>query len=240
MPGLFDVIKTDWNSNRWFDFKNNDCYSSEKTLYNHLESEAFNTAGIKHMYYIMDYNTQRDKLFGEDMDRHCKRKFAVMVYYNSLPQLIPQFGLMGISNPEINTMYISITHFDQASTLSYVDDAIYEPKRYESYKPKVGDYIKSIYNNQYYEVINVKLSEAGTQFHQTKTTYTINVRIWKNENFGVAPEADVPPESLLDIAAVMNQPDILEINSSINTENQFVEYIPEPGEKDVTDPFGGF
>src|SRR5574343_549107 len=114
MAGLYDVIKVDWQ-NRWFDFKNNDCYKNEKTLYSHLETEAFDNAGVKHMYYIMDFNIQRYRMFGEDMDRYCQRKFAVMVYYTALPTLAPQFGLFGITNTEITTMYITISHFNQAS-----------------------------------------------------------------------------------------------------------------------------
>src|SRR5574343_83715 len=190
------------------------------------------------MYYIMDFNIQRDRMFGEDMDRYCQRKFAVMVYYTALPTLAPQFGLFGITNTEITTMYITISHFNQASTLSYVDDALYEPTRYPSYKPKVGDYIKSIYNNQYYEIINVKETEEGTQFHQTKTTYSLNVRVWKNQNFDVQPTSGVPTSSLFDISAVMHQPDFLAINDQIDIEESVVEYQPLPGEKDPTDPFG--
>lgn len=240
MAGLYDVIKVNWSDNRYFDFKNNDCYKNEKTLYSHLETEAFDNAGVKHMYYIMDYNIRRDRMFGEDMDRYCQRKFAVMVYYTALPTLAPQFGLFGITNTEITTMYITISHFNQASTLSYIDNALYEPTRYPSYKPKVGDYIKSIYNNQYYEIINVKETEEGTQFHQTKTTYSLNVRVWKNQNFDVQPTSGVPTSSLFDISAVMHQPDFLAINDQIDIEEQVVEYQPLPGEKDPTDPFGGF
>lgn len=240
MAGLYDVVKVNWGDNRWFDFKNNACYNQEKILYSHLETEAFDNAGVKHMYYIVDYNVKRDTMFGEDMDRYCTRKFAVMVYYQSLPQLGSQFGLPGISNSEINTMYISISHFDQASTLSYVNNALYRPERFPSYKPKVGDYVKSIYNNTFFEVINVKETEEGTQFHQQKTTYTLNVRIWENENFDIMPTSGVPTSSLFDISAVMHQPDFLAVNDQIDIEDLDIKYQPQPGEKDPTDPFGGF
>ena len=238
MQNIFDIVKVDWNNN-FFDFKNNSCYDNEKLLFNKLESEAFNNFGVKFFYYILDYNIKRDRLFGEDMDRYCQRKFMVMAYIEQLPTTVATYGLPGITIQEIDTLHISISHFNQASTLSYEDDALIKPDRFPSIIPKVGDYMKSSYNNKFYEIINVKDSEAGSQFHQNKTTYTLNVKILANENFDVLATSGVPTSSLFDISAVMNQPDFLSINTGIEIEDQTIKYNPKPGEKDITDSFGG-
>ena len=239
MAGLFDIVKVDINS-PFFNYKNSSCYDQEKLLFSHLETEAFDNFGVKFFYYIMDYNTKRDRLFGEDMDRYCQRKFMTMAYISQLPAMIPNFGLPGITIPEIDTLFISITHFKQASTLSYTDDALLLPERFDSIVPKVGDYLKSTYNNKFYEIINVKDSEASSQFHQNKTTYTLNVRVWSNENFGINATSGVPTSSLFDLSAVMNQPDFLSVNNDAEVEDQKIQYIPKAGEHDPTDPFGGY
>jgi len=239
MTGIFDVVNVAWQS-PYFQYKTNPCYANEKLLYSHLETEAFDNYGIKYMYYAMDFNEKRDRLFGEDMDRYCQRKFIVMAYIAQLPPLIPQFALLGIINPDIITIYITISHFNQASTLTYEDDSLIKPQRFPPMVPRQGDYIKSVYNKVFYEIINVRDSEESSQFHETKTTYTLNVRVWKNNNFDVSATEGVPTSSLFDISAVMHQPDFLATNDEISIEDDFIKYEQKAGEIDPTDPFGGF
>ena len=192
------------------------CYDGENSLYNSLLNETYSKFGVKCQYYIIDYDTQYDELFGEDENRSAIRSFPVMIYFIVPPELemFSQFGIEGVDNFE---MYVAISHFECASKLIYTGDTR-SGEQYSSYKPSAGDIIKSNYNSGgkgfFYEILEVKDSEE--QFLCRQHTYTFIVRKYQVNHISLSADtsATMPELQELDV------PDILEINDVIDTENE--------------------
>lgn len=159
----------------------NDCYGSEAALMASLTSEAYNKFGFEVYYFIKEHDTKFDPLLGEDQLENVKRRFALQVYTDNVPQLQKQYQIQGMIYTETVTLQCTVAHFDEASRINFVTG---EPE-YESAIPKIGDLMYFKYSDLYYEVINVKKFAEGTAFLSTPINYTFIVRVWRNSHENV-------------------------------------------------------
>lgn len=155
-------------------------YDSEKELYSVLQMESFNKFGVSIIYYPISYDTTYDRVFGEDNNRTVIRNFQVMGYFE-LPRedrIATQFGLNVLDEA---TIYFNKDHFRVASTyiLSGALSAYYP-----EYKPKVGDVLKPIYSNFFYEIITIKDSEE--MFHRVKHAWTAICKPYYGQHLSIS------------------------------------------------------
>lgn len=209
--GFIEIFRSspDWPSqdflpNDYFQFENS-CYDSEKELYSVLQMDMYNERGVPLYYFVVDYNTSRDGVFGEDTDRYIERDFDCMAYYN-LPHEDYEQSLFGMYELDKFHVYISIEHFAWAST--YHNG---EPYKYSSVVPKVGDLFKADYNGRFYEVLQVKAQEG--QFMQTQHSYDLICRLAKNQSFGVKDEVTRKDA----VNQELQKDDILKHNSDLDS-----------------------
>lgn len=188
-----------------------DTYGNEQDLYDSLLTEGYNKRGVPCEYYLSTYDTNYNKIFGEDGNRYFTRSFPVMSYYE-LPkelELWSKFGIEGLDNFQ---MSISKRHFSaacQADGSEYV-------------KPKVGDVIKANYNGRFYEVIDV--GEEEEVFLQKKHTWILTVSVFRDEHVKISQSlsADL-------IADVTNQPtDIFDLSATIEEKNEDIKFDDPP------------
>ena len=137
-------------------------------------TEAWNQHGTPIVYYVISYDTTYDPLFGEDNNRRVVRSFPVMVYYE-LPKEDRQWNVAAMEILDNFHIYISKRHFIAASKLDSNMEQTYPP-----YTPKVGDVIKSRYNNFFYEITHV--SEEEEMFLQRKHSWDIVVKQYKRQH----------------------------------------------------------
>lgn len=219
----------------WFNYEESSCYTNENKLYNNLATEAINSFGVKTYYYKTDYNTKKDRVFGEDTDRDIIRKFVVNAYF-TLPDDDKIYNQFGIGFTETLMMFVTKIHFELASTMSYEGDVLL-PLRFPSFIPMIGDFIKSDFDSKYYEITNVQDTEQ--QFLNAKHTWQITVRAFIDDKLSINPETSaVPLSSLDDIKLVSDVPDILEINNTITSAFSAIAYDDPVTHYD--NPFGGW
>jgi len=174
--------QTDWTQPRYFDSLNNDCYGSEAALLASLTSEAYNKFGFEVYYFVKEHDTKFDPLYGEDQLENVKRRFALQVYTDNVPQLQKQYQLQGMIYTETVTVQCTIQHFAEASKYDWKTE---NPNAYDSIVPKIGDLMYFKYSDLYYEVINVKDFAEGTTFLSTPITYQFILRVWRNSHENV-------------------------------------------------------
>lgn len=222
-------------SNQFFNHLNPN-YNFEKDLYSLLLTEAYNQHGVCMDYYVVSYNTNYDRLFGEDNDRRFIRNFSFMCYME-LPKETKSFSTMGIGWTDIFHLYISKRHFNVASTANTSGTRNIFP----SYEPREGDILNTKYNNTYYEIISVKTEEE--QFLQRKHSWDVIVRVMRDKSFSYSPETSSTME---DISKYNNKSDLFDIGKFIkettqpNTNANDIEYKPAPTECDPNDPFNNW
>jgi len=213
-------------------------YVADKLLYDSFITEAYNKFGVPMVYYSVDYDVDYDKLWGEDMDRLVERKFHAMAYYELQEEieLFTKFGIEGIDNFHI---YISKKHFEVASTYSIDSDNITGNtsgvSAYDPIEPKRGDIMMSIYNNRWYEIVNVQQEQE--QFLQHKHSWDLIVKIRRDEHMTVSDA--LSGDSAITATTDMS-PDIYDISATIDKEKEDILYEPLPGEKSKQDPFNGW
>lgn len=174
--------QTDWTQPRYFDSLNNDCYAAEAALMASLTSEAYNKYGFSVYYFVKEHDTKFDPLFGEDQLENVKRRFALQVYTDNVPQLQKQYQIQGMIYTETVTVQCTIQHFAEASRYDWKTE---NPDAYDSIVPKIGDLMYFKYSDLYYEVINVKDHAEGTNFLSSPITYTFVLRVWRNSHENV-------------------------------------------------------
>lgn len=179
--GGCSVKGKDWNTPKYFDSQNNDCYAAEAALMSELTSEAYSNFGITVQYYIKDISIARDRLYGEDPLENIVRRFELKMYAESIPSMQKTYELQGMIFQEIVTAQCTIQHFRDASTLEWGTNR----QIYESTVPKIGDIVYIEYSDTYYEVINVKSFGEDTAFLSTPITYTFSLRVWRNSHENV-------------------------------------------------------
>jgi hypothetical protein len=66
IPNYKDISKM---PTQWLRKCNGQNYDNERKLYRKLTTEAYNKFGVCMTYYVVSYDTQYDKIYGEDNDR---------------------------------------------------------------------------------------------------------------------------------------------------------------------------
>jgi len=229
------------NNTEYFNHRN-PIYDNERKLYDLIVTEAYNLHGISMTYFVVSYNTQYDKIFGEDNDRRVERKFDFQIYMEELPTETKSFSALGINTTDVVKGFVSIRHFEVASTFSvdgpYDDTGI--SGIYPSVKPKAGDIVRlslneledvkretrlyeeipnvddtlrnATFNNTYYEIVSVKQQEV--QFLQHQHTWDLTLRIYRDKSF-ILDSANL--DSFGDLTEYVNKSDIFDIGKFIET-----------------------
>ena len=206
--------QTDWNQPRYFDSLNNDCYGSEAALMASLTSEAYNKYGLSVYYFVKEHDTKFDPLLGEDQLENIKRRFALQVYAENVPQLQKQYQLQGMIYNEIVEVQCTIQHFTEASRYDWKTE---NPTAYDSIVPKIGDLMYFKYSDLYYEVLNVKDFAEGTTFLSTPITYKFSLRVWRNSHENV-DELNVNDDNMEHLRSYV------ELGETFNVEHDMEEH----------------
>lgn len=209
--------QTDWNQPRYFDSLNNDCYGSEAALMASLTSEAYNKYGLSVYYFVKEHDTKFDPLLGEDQLENVKRRFALQVYAENVPQLQKQYQLQGMIYTEIVEVQCTIQHFAEASRYDWKTE---NPTAYDSIVPKIGDLMYFKYSDLYYEVLNVKDFAEGTTFLSTPITYKFSLRVWRNSHENV-DELNVNDDNMEHLRSYV------ELGETFNVEHDMEEHTAE-------------
>ena len=146
---------------------NNSCYDKEKKMVDQLTSEALDNAGEVCDWYIIDYSLYNERMFGEDNDRRVRKVFRTKLYFE-LPEdhrVYTKFGIEGTDNFQV--------HVGKLAWDSYAKKA-----DAEGYKPKYGDVFRPHYSGYFYEVVDVKDTDA--QFLNTQHSWIMTARVWEN------------------------------------------------------------
>lgn len=198
-----------------------DNYSADRDLYSTLLTEAYNKFGVPCEYYLSTFDTDHNKIFGEDGNRYFIRKFPVMAYY-ILPKELELWSKWGIEGLDNFQMSISKKHFSAVCTSG----------NYEYIRPKEGDVIQANYNNRYYEIIDV--GEEEEMFLQKKHTWILTVSVFKDVN--VKPNNSLSAD---DISNYTDQSsDIFDLSAIIEGDKNNFLYNPPESEKDQNSIWG--
>jgi len=212
------------DQNPYFDVSS-PSYDNDKNLMAITINEAFNKYGVCMEYYITTYDTNYDRIWGEDNNRFYIRSFEFMGKYE-LPREDKIWTKFGIEGTDEVTLWVSKRHFQAASI---------DPKDGVSYvRPQIGDIIKADFSNYFYEITEVA-EDTGLYLQSNQFIWTLTVRTMKDEYISTSPEL-----SASDIASVTNLNDIFNIDNTIDVEKEPILYKPEKGEKPKNDPFANW
>lgn len=209
--------------NKWFT-KCNSSYDRERELIKVTQMEAYNMWGAPVYFYKTSYDTNYNKIWGEDRDRYVIQYWPEVMAYFTFPRedkLWTKFGIEGMENL---TLFVSKEHFEYKTS---------------GYIPRMGDLLQTEYNSNVYEIVEVK-EESGMYLLAKQYTWEIIVRPFKDEMLVLSGDTSASP-----LSAFSNLPsdlDIFDIKSNIDTEIQKGEiiYVPEPEEKPSNDPWGNY
>jgi hypothetical protein len=210
--GNFDGISR--SKNEFFDFDGDD-YNKERSLFSVLINEYYNKYGVCLEYYITTYDTNYDRIFGEDNNRRYIRNFEFNGYF-TLPKEDKVWSKFGIEGMDEIIAWVSKRHFDAASS---------------HYIPQIGDIVKSDYSKYFYEITEVA-EDTGQFFQSNQFIWEFHLRPMKNEFIDVDTSL-----SASDIFSATNLDDIFDITNDVDRENDDVSYNPLPNEKPNNDPF---
>jgi hypothetical protein len=182
-------------------------YENERNLYDLLLTEGYNKNGVRGSYYLTTFDTNYDKIFGEDGNRRFTRKFDVMFYYE-LPKELELWSKIGIEGLDNFKMWLSKKHYRAAcvnGNNSYI-------------VPRVGDVINIVYNNRFYEIIDV--GEEEEQFLQKKHSWELTVHVFKEDH--ITP--DNATMSADDLTNYIDQVDIFDLSATIDDKKKDMIY----------------
>ena len=240
MVGNMSNYDINYNS-EYFHFQKNTEYNKDRELFKVLMCENFNIYGTNCIYYPITFDTDYDKLFGEDNNRSIIRKFEIKTYF-SLPKEEENYSVFGIEGLDVFDMYISKKHFDVASKL-HVDANLFPSVSaslkdiYPSDRPNVGDIIYTKYNNKYYEILDV--GEEDEMFLQYKHSWTLRVKEAKNEHLSLSATTSASMSDIND--DLITREDITRLNDYISSADDNVLYTSSVGEEvDTTNPLNGW
>lgn len=225
LPSYLDFPSTPQNFFVYTSGVNGDLYKNERDLFSSFTCEAFNLRGVKLKYYVVDFNTSADKLFGEDNNRSVLRSFDFMGRY-SLDQaaeskLWTAFGIQGLDDI---TCLVSKKHFDQVSryNMDKEDPIIYEP-----HTPRIGDFVRADYNSFMYEITDVK-EETGLFMQSKQHVWSLTLKAWRNEHLDVSTStsADMP-----ELTTLIDTDDPFDVKGFVTSASPSIEYTPSPVEK---------
>lgn len=147
--------------NQFFNFRGS-CYDNDKILYQKMTSEALDMHGVKCDYYVLDYSTNNEKVFGEDNDKHITRQFKIKVHFETPPET-RKYSQWGIEDVDTFEMFITKVAFNKYSN---------------NYQPKYGDLIRPHYDGNIYEITDV--IDTTEQFLNTQHNWKFTVKVWEN------------------------------------------------------------
>jgi hypothetical protein len=156
-----------------------------------------------------------------------KRRFALQVYAENIPQLQKQYQLQGMIYTEIVEVQCTIQHFAEASRYDWKTE---NPTAYDSIVPKIGDLMYFKYSDLYYEVLNVKDFAEGTTFLSTPITYKFSLRVWRNSHENV-DELNVNDDNMEHLRSYVELGETFNVDYDMGKhENEEVhpEYSPTP------------
>ncbi len=211
-------------------------YDSERDLQRSLVTENYNLNGVELTYYATSYDTQYDKIFGEDGDRRFIRKFLVQSWFQLQQEdkMWTKFAMMGIDNFVI---YVSKDHFRDAAT--YGDALIKGNLGVDTFSkivPKTGDVIKSNFNNYFYEITNVK-EEAWMPLLSKSYIWELNVKPFIDRHILLSADTAASMES---VSAYTNKQDIFNIKDDLASKISAIDYQPKVCDRPSRDPFNGW
>lgn len=210
--------------NSYFDVSS-DKYNNDKALIGVILNEYYNKFGVCMEYYQTSYDTNYDRVWGEDNDRNYIRKFDVNGYFN-LPKEDKIWSQFGIEGTDEVTVWISKRHFVGAS----IDPQTMKPCD----RPQIGDVIKSDYSNYFYEITEVA-EDTGQYFQSNQFIWELSIRPMKDEFITTSPSL-----SASDISLVTSLDDMFNIDNTVDVEKEEIIYDPKPNEKPNADPFGNW
>lgn len=245
----------------------NPLYDNERKLYDLIVTEQYNLHGMALTYFVVSYNTQYDRIFGEDNDRRVERKFDFMAYMD-LPTDQKSYSVLGITSTDIIRAHVSMSHFNVASSfdldgayddtgisgiypsiqpragdfirlsLNELEDPLRQTRLYEE-NPEVNDQLRSQqFNNYYYEIISVRKQEV--QFLQHQHTWELVMRVYKDKSILLNPDN---VSKFGDLSEYTNKSDIFDIGKFITsaetpyTNLNDIRYVPGLTECAPKDPF---
>lgn len=192
-------------------------YNNDRDLAAYTLMEKWNSFGVKVTYYKVTYNSNYDRIWGEDGDKNITDSWNVMSYFE-LPKENKVWSKFGIEGVNDLSMFISKMHF------SHITD---------NYIPRIGDIIQSNYNNMYYEIAEVK-EQAPLFMMSQQYAWELIVRKMKIEQeITVSPTLSASP-----ITSIFKVKDIFNIDNQIDVEKEPILYKQQKGEKPKNDPFG--
>ena len=214
--------------NDFFNYCRNE-YDNERLLYDLVLTEAYNLHGVCGNYYAVTYNTNYNRIWGEDNDRRWERRFSVMMYMD-LPKEEDMWSKFGIEGIDTLILWISKRHFSEAS--KYDSNGKLQPEL-TNYTPKVGDIINTEYSNYFYEIVDV--SQEEEMFHQGKHAWELTVRPYKNEDLGFQA-SDFPYQvsgTMPEAIHVTTATDVLDISDVIDQEKLDIIFSASENDKPI-------
>ena len=210
----------------------NDQYFSERRLFDLLITEAYNKHGVSMIYYPISFDVNYDKLYGEDLDRKIIRKFNLMVFY-TLPRVEKLWSKFGIEGMDNFSMFCSKKHFQVASQYDYTQTSA----SFGVYVPKIGDIIRALYNNYYYEIVDIK-EESGQYLQSPQHMWEFLVKPYRDTRLSLSATTSATMTGAGDIGNYINRtPDIFDIKTDVVDKNANIDYQPEPCEVEDKNQF---
>ncbi len=202
----------------WMSFCGNN-YEGEKELVEWLQIEAYNLFGVKIIYYKTTYDVKKDRVWGEDTDRHIVDNWDIKAYF-PLPKEEKTWSKFGIEGMNSFSMFVSKKVF------AYNTD---------EYIPQIGDITQTVFDDKLYEITEVK-EESPMYFQSKQYTWELIVRPMKIEQeLSVSPKLSATP-----ITKYFKVDDMFDIRTDVDIEldNDNITYKPVETEKPNKDPFG--
>lgn len=208
-------------------------YDNERKLVGNFLTEMFNHHGVLTEYICVSFDTAYDKLFGEDNDQRIERKFQMMTYFE-LSTEEDRWTPFGIEGLDSFSIYTSYKIFTGASGMT---------------NPRVGDIIKPIYNDYYYEITAWYDGQTGGNFLQKDNSLEMVLRKFvfnhQSDPNNILDKLDltkgmVDDKEVVDMLRLSHAipPPSFPSTTGAGKINPF--YVPPPTEKPPTNSFGGF
>jgi hypothetical protein len=148
-------------------------YKNEKFLFHSLSNENIMKNGITCKYFVISYNKHHNEMTGEDtypiVDgvREVEFTFDLRMMPQELPPEAESWSAQGQEGLDTFKLICTHEHFRQR----HLPKIPYPDYWQIPYRPKIGDVIKSVYNDMFYEVSFVNDGSSDTFFLQDKHIY---------------------------------------------------------------------
>ena len=208
---------------------NNIVCSNETDTADSIVTDAYDTFGLKCVYYRVTEDLLRDKLYGEDQLRMILRSWYFNGYVEQLPPNVRSYQLQGIWGEDTVTMFASIGAFNYYSTYGGADKNT--PEVYEEQPPSIGDIIYIPANDYFYRIVDVKYYEQA--FGLKPHTYTFTLKVYKDNKYTVSadsPTLSDPNDPIYRVApdSLPGQYEIRDILATNDMVNNSAKANPDP------------